>query len=289
GGATLTETGVDILKEYQMLQKRLRKAAARPVLSQAEADLFKRKVVLPDLTIIGSNSVGIDLIIEQMLEEMEFSYEVVNVGSSGGLNAIMLGEADIAGVHLNDPETGEYNKPFLQRYWISGKTILVRGFRRMQGFIVKKRNPKRILGFRDLLRRDVKLVNRGLGSGTRHLLDLNIQRIAEEDKLDVKSIVKKVRGYDFEVGSHPEVAEAVESGEADVGLGVEVRAVRMGLDFVPIQEEWFDFAVDVSRVKKPVVELFLRTLRSERLRESAKMRAPELKFTDETGSIIYQP
>ena len=289
GGATLTEAGADLLKEYQRLQRRLLKAAARPNLSQREAELFEKKIELPDLTIIGSNSIGIYLIIEQMLDERRFSYEVVNVGSSGGLNALMLGEADIAGVHLADPETGRYNTPFLQRYWIAEKTVLVRGYRRRQGFIVKKGNPKHILSFRDLLRSDVKMINRGLGSGTRRLLDVNIQRLADEDAVDVKSLVRMMRGYDFEVSSHPEIARAVESGEADVGLGVEVRTVKMRFDFVPIQEEWFDFAVDVSKLKKPLVELFVKTLRSEKLRESVKARAPELKFTAETGSIIYQP
>lgn len=289
GGAQLTETGLGILKEYQRLRRRLLKAAAKPVLSSREADILGRKVELPDLTIIGSNSVGIDIILEQMLKEKKFRYEVVNVGSSGGLNAIMLGEADISGVHLRDPETGVYNTPFLQRYWIDGKTILVRGYRRTQGFIVKRGNPKRITGFRDLLRRDIRMVNRSLGSGTRHLLDVNLQRIADEDNVGVKSLVKKIRGYEFEVNSHPEVAAAVEKGEADVGLGVEVKTGKANIDFIPIQEEWFDFAVDESKLKKPLVKLFLKTLRSRRLREWVKTHAPELKFTDETGTIIYRP
>lgn len=143
GGATLTDEANDILSKYRTLQNRLLKSAAKSILSKQEADLFKKRMQLPDLTIIGSNSIGIELIIEQMLSEKKFSYEIVNVGSSGGLNAIMLGEADIAGVHLADTETGEYNIPFMDRYWITGKAIMVRGFRRKQGFIVKKETQKR--------------------------------------------------------------------------------------------------------------------------------------------------
>jgi molybdate transport system regulatory protein len=102
GGATLTYVADNILSEYHTLQKKLLKSTAKSIISKQEANLFKKKVWLPDITVIGSNSIGIELIIEQMLSEKKFSYEIVNVGSSGGLNAIMLGEADIAGVHLSD-------------------------------------------------------------------------------------------------------------------------------------------------------------------------------------------
>jgi len=166
---------------------------------------------------------------------------------------------------------------------------MVRGFKRKQGFIVKKRNPKQIFGFRDLLRKEVKIINRGLGSGTRHLLDEGIQQIAKEDEVEVKTIINKIHGYDYEVNSHPKVAKAVQSGEADVGLGVEVRTVKMNLDFIPIQEEWFDFVLEKTRMGKPVIELFLKTLKSDKLRNIIQTHAPELKYTNETGRIIHQP
>lgn len=289
GGAELTEASLEVIREYEKIQNRLRETIAKSVSPHKEANKLEKKFEMPELTIIGSNSVGIYLVIEEMLQKKEFTYEVVNVGSSGGLNAIMLGDADIAGVHLVNPETGEYNISFLSRYWIDRKVILVRGYRRKQGFIVKKGNPKRITGFRDLLRRDVKMINRSLGSGTRHLLDVNISRIADEDGINMKSIVKNIRGYDFEVNSHLAVVGAVENGEADVGLGVEVRTVRRRFSFIPIQEEWFDFAIDKSKLKKPLVDLFLKTLKSNKLRKIAKTHAPELRFTKETGTIIYQP
>jgi len=98
-----------------------------------------------------------------------------------------------------------------------------------------------------------------------------------------------IHGYDHEVNSHPEVAEAVQSGEADVGLGVEVRTVKMNLDFIPIQEEWFDFVLEKTRIQKPVIELFLKTLKSDKLRDTIQKQAPELKCTYKTGKIIYQP
>ena len=166
---------------------------------------------------------------------------------------------------------------------------MVRGFKRKQGFIVKRGNPKQITGFRDLFRKEIKIINRGLGSGTRHLLDKNIQQIAKDDKINIKTIIRKIRGYDFEVNSHPEVAEAVEKGEADVGLGVEVQTVKKNLDFIPIKEEWFDFVIEKSRLKKPVIELFLKTLKSEKLRNLIQTKAPELKCTDKTGTIIHKP
>jgi molybdate transport repressor ModE-like protein len=287
GSAELTDYGVELLNRYRSLQERLRTTVSGSTSPKGEKQPFQKNTVIPDLTVIGSNSVGIGLAIEEMLLERKFTYEVVNVGSSGGLNAIMLGEADIAGIHLADPVTGEYNVPFLRRYWLDDRAVLIRGYRRTQGLIVRNGNPKEISGFEDLLRPDVKIVNRRLGSGTRQILDANLRRISEERQIDMKEICKRIRGYDHELDSHLEVSEAVERGEADVGIGVEVRTIRNHIDFIPIHDEWFDFAIDESRLKKPLVQLFLTTLRSKKIWDIGKTRAPEIRFTEETGKIIY--
>lgn len=90
------------------------------------------------------------------------------------------------------------------------------------------------------------------------------------------------------MNSHPEVAETIESEEVDLELGVEVRIVKMNLDFIPIKEEWFDFVLEKSRLRKPIIELFLKTLKSEKFKNLIQIRAPELKYIDKTGTIIHQ-
>jgi molybdate transport repressor ModE-like protein len=288
GGATLTKAGLNLIKKYQTENTRAHKAISRPG-KITKINNQSKNIKIPDLTIIGSDSIGIHLIIELMIKEQIFTYEIADIGSSGGLNAIMLGEADIAGIHLIEDKTNTYNTTFLQKYWIHRKTVLVRGYKRTQGLIVKKGNPKQISSFKDLLRKEVKIINRNLGSGTRTLLDNNIQKIANEKDLDVNDIIRSINGYNHEVTSHQEIAKAVLKGDADVGLGVEVPTVRSGLEFIPICEEWFDFAFDSTKIKKPIVEKFWIMLKSDKLKKLAIRRAPELIFTDQTGITIYHP
>ncbi len=290
GGARLTEAGLSILREYKNLEKRIEESlsygAERPL---AKSMLFSHDVKASDLSIIGSHCIGIEIILDLLMRESKFIPELAYVGSSGGLAAVMLGEADIAGVHLLDDETGQYNFPFLKRYFLEDKAVVIRGYLREQGFLLAKGNPKRIRGFEDLLKKDVKFVNRSLGSGTRAMLDREMKRIAEKIGLKPIEIPKKIRGYSIEVKSHVEVAKAVKNAKADVGLGIRAVAGKYGLDFVPLAEEHFDFIVDEKRLRKPLVNSFMETLSSERFKKEVEKHAPGIKIVKETGSMIYKP
>ncbi|OGD45883.1 hypothetical protein A3K70_00335 [Candidatus Bathyarchaeota archaeon RBG_16_48_13] len=286
GGAKLTDAGLELLKRYQELERRAEPLISAPT-QQTKQSIFGSMTKIPDFTVIGSDCIGVDIIVRMMLSKEEFSREVVRVGSSGGLAAIMMGEADVAGIHLFDQETGSYNVPFLRRYWIADKAVLIRGYLRDLGLIVKKGNPKQIAGVGDLIRHDVRFVNRSLGSGTRTMLDLELKKEFEKKGLKFKDIPERVKGYSMELKSHNEVAEAILKGGADAGLGIRASALNYKLDFLPVTQENFDFVVEEARLGKPLVGLFMEQLTSKEFSNKAKRLG--LHTTKETGKTIYNP
>ncbi|MBM5804686.1 MAG: LysR family transcriptional regulator [Candidatus Verstraetearchaeota archaeon] len=269
GGAVLTDAGNRFLEEYKALEEKVSNFLG----SKKEFIFieFKR----PDLAIIGSSCVGVKVLAEMV---KGLSTEVVEVGSSAGITAVMLGEADVAGIHLFDEESKTYNVPFVRRAWPSGMAVLIRGYTREQGLMMKRGNPKHIRSIEDLRHRGVRLINRNLGSGTRELLDrlLREHRIAPKD----------VKGYDFEVRTHEEVARAVEEGRADVGLGLRATASVLGLDFVKVCEESFDFVVERRRLGKSSVRAFIEALKSPRFGRELEGRAPGINTLPDTGKVL---
>lgn len=288
GGAKLTEAGLKILEDYYGLERQVGEFISGSSAANARDIFESKKTELPEFTVIGSDCVGIKLLVDMMLKKEQFSSEVVSVGSSGGLAAVMLGETDVAGVHLLDEETGEYNTPFLKRYWVSDRAVLVRGYLRDLGLIVKEGNPKHILEIEDLLRSDVRFVNRPLGSGTRTLLDIVLRRIGEKKGLKFRSVAEKVKGYPAEVKLHSESAEAVATGKADVAFGIKAAQIRQ-LDFIPVAQENFDFVIEERRLRKPLVKLFIERLSSKEFTDKLQEQNTGLRTTKETGTIIYRP
>ena len=157
------------------------------------------------------------------------------MGSLAGLVALRRGEAHLAGAHLLDPETGEYNIPYVRRYLPGQEVVLVTLVHREQGLMVPKGNPKGIRGLEDLTREDVRFINRQRGSGTRILLDYHLQRLGIAPE--------QVQGYADEEYTHLAVAAAVASGRADCGLGIAAAAHALGLDFIPLFTERYELVV----------------------------------------------
>ncbi len=183
---------------------------------------------------IGSHDVILDLL-AQFLAEHDRRFVSSNVGSQGGLVALGRGEAHLAGSHLLDPKTGEYNITALRQYLPDVPIRLVTLVHREQGLMVKHGNPKEITGLADLIRPDVRFMNRQRGAGTRVLLDyqLDFLGIAAPD----------IRGYNQEEYTHLGVAAAVASGRADCGLGIPAAARALDLDFIPLFYERYDLVV----------------------------------------------
>jgi putative molybdopterin biosynthesis protein len=181
----------------------------------------------------GSHDFAIGVLEDQLkLRHPELKIAATNVGSLGGLLALQRGETHIAGTHLLDPATGVYNIPDIKRTIPNTPVVLIHLAQREQGILVERGNPKSIRGLNDLVRRDCRFVNRQPGSGTRVLLDYELNRLG----IDPASI----QGYEREEFTHMAVGVAVSSGLADVGLGVRAAAQALGLDFIPVASEQYD-------------------------------------------------
>ena len=183
---------------------------------------------------IGSHDLTLDLL-AQFLAGRERRFVAANVGSQGGLIALRRGQAHLAGSHLLDPETGEFNISYIRKYMPGTPVKVVALVGREQGLLVRRGNPKSIKTLEDLRRNEVIFVNRQRGAGTRVLLDyhLGLQDISADS----------IQGYNQEEYTHLGVAAAVASGRADCGLAIAAAAQALELDFIPLFQERYDLVI----------------------------------------------
>jgi putative molybdopterin biosynthesis protein len=225
---------------------------------EVAVELFRRRQEIANTIVcIGSHDNALDVLGNHLRKRHpELSLSSAHVGSMGGLLALKRGEAHLAGTHLLDEETGEYNVSYLRKHLAGKKVVLVNLVYRTQGFIVPKGNPKSVRGFEDLAREDVVFVNRQAGAGTRLLTDLHLKRL----RIDPN----RVKGYHHEEFTHMAVAAAVLSGAADTGLAVLSAAQALGLDFVPVAQERYDLAIPQEHYDTPMLQTLLGIIRDDR-------------------------
>jgi putative molybdopterin biosynthesis protein len=196
-----------------------------------------------DLVVIGSHCVGLDYLLGRLQDE-GWRSKFLAVGSTGGLAAARRGECDLAGVHLLDPNTNTYNRPYL-----GDDLLLVPGYGRLQGIVYRKGDARfEAKGVSEAVAGALAdsaciLANRNRGSGTRVLVD---QLLA----------AARPAGYLTEARSHNAVAAAVAQGRADWGVAIATVAAEAALGFLPLQEEQYDFVVPRSRWDRPAVRAF---------------------------------
>lgn len=231
-----------------------------PAGSEVEVNLYRRPDEIENtIFAIGSHDITID-ILAQFLAARDRRLVSANVGSMGGLIALSRGEAHLAGSHLLDPETGEYNLKYVRQVLpgLAVKIIVLVG--RQQGLMVAKGNPKEILSLKDLARKDVSYINRQGGAGTRVLLDYHLRLL----EIPVESI----NGYINEEYTHLAVAAAVASARADCGLGIAAAAQALGLDFVPLYQERYDLVIPHRYYEDRLLEPLLRLLSDPEFKNS---------------------
>lgn len=186
-----------------------------------------------EIRFMGSHDLAIELLASHLSSLYPEIHVATNfVGSLAGLVAVECRKADIAGIHLMDEDTGEYNIPFVRRLMPNETVVLVNLVQRYQGLMLAPLNPKQIRSIEDLARPDITFVNRQKGSGTRMLLDSQLMRMSISPA--------RVRGYEHEENTHTAVASAIAGGRADVGLGAQSAADVAGLDFIPLLKERYD-------------------------------------------------
>jgi len=235
-----------------------------------------------DNTIVctGSHDNALDLLSNQLRRRYpEFSLSSAHVGSLGGLMALKKGEAHIAGTHLLDEATGEYNVAFLQRFLNDKKMLLINLVYREQGFMVIKGNPKNISNFEDLLRNDVCFINRQGGSGTRLLTDHYLKE---------KGISQaRIKGYDREEYTHMGVASAVLTGIADTGMGILAAANALGLEFIPVAKERYDLAIPKDFAQMEQIAAILDIIRYDMEFRSSVEKLGGYDVSD-MGTVMYE-
>lgn len=188
------------------------------------------------LLAVGSHDLALDILGVFLNRHTGKQLTASNVGSMGGIIAVKNNEAHIAGIHMLDDKTGEYNIPFVNKYLTKGNWKLVRLARREQGLMVPPGNPQNIKTLADLVRDAITYVNRQRGSGTRMLLDHLLTKMA--------LAAEQINGYDKEVSTHMAVAATIAAGAADCGLGIRAAAKALGLEFIPISHECYDIILN---------------------------------------------
>ncbi len=229
-----------------------------------QAELLREETVLSrTVVIVGSHDNTLDLLGNFLTRQFpDYRLTSSNVGSTGGLMALKRGIAHVAGSHLLDPETGEYNISYIRRLI---PEVPVRGINlvlRQQGLILAKGNPKKIKGLEDLAREDMTFINRQAGSGTRILLDFRLKELG----LDPSPI----RGYEEEEFTHMAVAVAVLSGRADVGLGIYAAARALDLDFIPVVQEEYDLVIPEKYWEEEKIQALLSVIQSTDFQKAVK-------------------
>ncbi len=249
--------------------------------SEVVVTLVRSREEIEDTVVcIGSHDNTLDLLANHLRRRFpRYSLSSAHVGSMGGLMAIRRMEAHVAGTHLLDEESGEYNIPFIERLLKGIPLVVVNLVLRQQGLMVRKGNPKGIRGIEDLVRSDVVFINRQRGSGTRLLTE----KCLREAGLDPAGI----KGFDREEYTHMGVASSVAAGVADAGMGILSAALALGLDFIPVAEERYDLVIREESAGTPMMEALLSIITSDRgFRDS--VLALGGYDVSEMGRVVYR-
>jgi putative molybdopterin biosynthesis protein len=228
------------------------------------ADLLRdEQVIARTVVIVGSHDNTLDLLGNFLTRRFpRFRLTSSNVGSTGGLLALKRGIAHLAGSHLLDPDTGEYNTTYIKRLIpdlpVKGLNLVFR----QQGLILPKGNPQGIKGLEDLTRPDLTLINRQAGSGTRILLDFRLKELGIDPA--------QIRGYEDEEFTHMAVAVNVLSGRADVGMGIFAAAKALDLDFLPVVQERYDLIIPEKYWEEEKIQALLTVIRSNEYQDAVR-------------------
>jgi putative molybdopterin biosynthesis protein len=216
--------------------------------------------ILNTVVMVGSHDLTLDLLanlLGRSYPPVFFSSHPV--GSLGGILAIKNGVCHLAGLHLLDPETGEYNFPYIRQYLKGMDVRVIHLVFREQGLIVRRGNPKGIQGLRDLTRQEIAFINRQKGSGTRILLDHTLKTLSLKPG--------DIQGYEKEEYTHMAVASAIAGDIADAGLGILPAAKAMNLDFIPVAKERYDLIIPSLYFEDEKIKRVIQLIRSDEFKE----------------------
>ncbi len=209
------------------------------------AEDFRNRVLIagcdPGISVLAHHlqSAGVELVLAHR-------------NSSQSLKLLKEGCVHIAGTHLRDESSGESNLPEIGRMFPRNSVAVVTFAVWEEGIVTAAGNPKGIKDIEDLARRDVTIVNREKGAGSRALLDSHLKRLKVEPK--------NVRGYDTVAAGHLQAAWQVQTGQADACIATRAAARVFGLGFIPLVSERYDLAIRRQNLEMPAIQALLDTL-----------------------------
>lgn len=222
-------------------------------------------LVLPEegphglLVMLGSDDLALDLLADRLRADGD-APDVVTVamGSLEGLIALRHGLGHVAGCHLLDPETGDFNRSYARALFPGRRLTLVTLAHRQQGLMLPAGDPRGWSTLEEAIAGGARIINRNRGSGTRVALD----RLLASAGVDAAVVA----GYEDEVVTHRQAARLVAGGSADVALGIYAAAAAEGLDFVPLLEERYDLVTPTPVYESGLLDPLLALLRSDAFR-----------------------
>lgn len=170
-------------------------------------------------------------------------------GSEDGLARLAADKAIMAGLHILDPGTGDYNVPAVRAATGLSDVVLIEWARREQGLVLAPRNPRRILAPADLARPGIRVVQRQEGAGAQILL----RHLLNQAKVKLESLAV----IEPPALTETEVAAAILEDKADAGIAVRAVAQHFRLDFLPLQQERFDLALRRRNYFEPPLQRLL--------------------------------
>ncbi len=228
------------------------------------------------LVSIGSHDLILDFVKTDFItSKSEFSVTSSHLGSFGGLFALKNKECIIAPIHILDENTGTYNIETVKQFFKDEKMVLIKGVKRQQGLIVQEGNPKGIERIEDVV--NCKYVNRQASSGTYILL----KYLLKEKNIESDDVI----GFDFNVPTHFDVAVNIKDGVADCGLGIYSVAKSLGLDFVFVANEEYDFLLREEDLERADVKQFIKSLKSENVKQ--RIISTGGYEIDDIGEVVY--
>ena len=208
------------------------------------------------ILIVGSHDMALNILVDLAKRgDDKLKIQVTHAGSLGGLIALQEERAHLAGIHLLDEETGEYNYPYVKRVLPGREVAIVHLAYRIQGLMFAPGNPKHIKGIVDLKRPDITFVNRQQGAGTRVLLDIHLRQLGINPK--------DIKGYEREMDTHLAVGLSIAHGEADVTLGIEAAARSCNIDFLPLFRERYDLVIPLANYRSELLAPLLSAVISD--------------------------
>lgn len=229
-----------------------------------ELELLKPLEEIKDsIVFIGSHDLTLDILSSQ-LKKVKRTAKLMSshVGSLAGIMAIKKGEAHVAGIHLLDPETKEYNRSYIKKFLANEDVVLYPFLKRKQGWLLPEGNPLQINTVKDISEKQVQFVNRQKGAGTRILFDL----LLRETGINADEIT----GYDREMFSHLSVAAEVKGNRKACGLGIYPAARSMGLDFIPVADEHYDLLMTRAFFESDQGQSIIEIIQSQEFKESVE-------------------